>query len=71
VRSLSEAHGTGPTASIPADILDAAADAFTTATSSSYYLAGGVMIVAAVIAFWLLRHVPATDATDSPGSGSK
>jgi len=55
-----------PTAATSANtspgVLSAVHDAVTAATSASYWVAGSVLIAAAVVAFALLRHVQASDA---------
>jgi MFS family permease len=49
-------------AGVSSSVLDAVHDAVTTATSTSYYVAGGALALAGVVAFLVLRHVRATDA---------
>jgi EmrB/QacA subfamily drug resistance transporter len=49
-------------AGVSAQVVDALHDALTSATSSSYWVAGGVMGLAAIVAFAVLRHVRASDA---------
>src|SRR4051812_1124713 len=60
-RVLSESGGAGK-AGVSPTVLDAAQDALTAATSSSYYVAAAVMALAGLAAVLLLRHLRATDA---------
>ena len=53
---------TAAQAGVSSSVLDAVHDAVTTATSTSYYVAGGALALAGVVAFLVLRHVRATDA---------
>jgi EmrB/QacA subfamily drug resistance transporter len=61
-RVLSESGGSAAKAGVSPTVLDAAEDALTAATSSSYYVAAAVMALAGVAAVLLLRHIRATDA---------
>ena len=61
-RVLSESGAGAGKAGVSPTVLDAAQDALTAATSSSYYVAAAVMALAGVVAALLLRHVRATDA---------
>jgi hypothetical protein len=49
-------------AGVSPTVINAVHDALTAATSSSYYVAAGVMAFAGVVAVLILRHVRATDA---------
>ena len=55
-----------PTAATSANtspgVLNAVHDAVTAGTSTSYWVAGGVLMAAALVAFALLRHLQASDA---------
>ena len=69
-RVLSESGGGAGKAGVSPTVLDAAQDALTAATSSSYYLAAAVMALAGVAAVLLLRHIRATDAPPPVHSAS-
>jgi EmrB/QacA subfamily drug resistance transporter len=51
---------------ISPNVLDAATDAMTSGVSTAYYVAGGVMVVSALIAVVFLRRVRAADAGAEP-----
>src|SRR4051794_8126544 len=61
-RVLSESGSGAAKAGASADVIDAAQDALTAATSSSFWVAAAVMGLAGLAALLMLRHVRATDA---------
>jgi EmrB/QacA subfamily drug resistance transporter len=62
-RVLSESHSTQAAAEqASTGAIDAARDALTAAVGDAYYVAGGVMLLAAVVAFSFIRRVRASDA---------